>query len=243
MQDLKKLSIRRLVSCVSWLWQDDQDLGPGVRRAVGMTFMFMACVIGFMQYTIIGKWWWPETEVTLKPDLLSIVLAIIFVVPLYLRRIIIFRHTFVRLLSGAMNITIVGILWQALLGKASPSFVGLPMPTVLALAIGFIWLGMRPLAVVAWFGVLVLGTINLQFASAAMGLWGWVFALLVLGGAVLNPDIDWAGFRRDLPQDFWGSDRPQARLAAPDVTLSPNPFDAPHQPSHDQMVKESTAGA
>lgn len=187
---------------------DDRPLGHAARRAVSLGLLSFACLIGAMSYR--QSTWLGESTVSFVPDLVSTLYATLFVLPFYLRRILVYAHTWARLLSGVLNLTVAAIFLQMVLGQGSPSVLGLPMPTLLAVALGFVWLGIRPFAGLVWLTVLVLGAVNVQFASNAMGPWGWAFVLSALGGMVLQPDVHWGSFRRSLLHDFRGPDETAA---------------------------------
>ena len=183
---------------------EDRPLGHRARRAISLGLMAVACLIGVMSYR--QSTWLGETTVRFVPDLVSTLYAALFVLPFYLRRILVYAHSWARILSGLLNLTVAAIFLQMVLGQGSPALLGVPMPVLLAVALGFVWLGIRPFAGVVWLGVLVLGAVNVQFASNAMGPWGWAFVLAALGGTVLQPDVHWESFRRRLLRDFRGPD-------------------------------------
>lgn len=189
---------------------EDRPLGHATRRATSIGLLCVACLIGLMSYR--QTTWFGESTVSFVPDLVSTLYAALFVLPFYLRRILVYAHTWARILSGLLNLTVAAIFIQMVLGQGSPAVLGLPMPLLLAVALGFVWLGIRPFAGLVWLAVMVLGAVNVQFASNAMGPWGWAFVLSALGGTVLQPDVHWESFRRSVLRDFRGPDETPAML-------------------------------
>lgn len=177
-------------------------LGHLTIRYMSLGLLLIATVIGFMTYN--QKWWWQDVDVSLRPDMLSGIFAILLVAPLYLRRIITWSPSIYYILSAVLNVTVTAVLVQAVLGAASPVWLSIPLPFVLALGLAMTWLGIRPLAPLAWAFVIFLGILNLQAASDAMGLWGYLFVICAGLGIFLQFPFEPQRILNEMKYDFIG---------------------------------------
>ena len=181
----------------------EDALGHLTIRYLSLALLLVATVVGSMTYTGTG-WRWQDVDVSLRPDMLSGIFAILLVAPLYLRRIITWSPSIYYILSAVLNVTVTAVLVQAVLGAASPEWLSLPLPFVLALGLAMTWLGIRPLAPLAWAFVIFLGILNLQAASEAMGLWGYLFVICAGLGIFLQFPFEPQRILNEMKYDFIG---------------------------------------
>lgn len=185
----------------------DYTLGREKRRMFALACLGFAVVIACLSYRT-GAWLGPD-EVNFRPNLVSGLFALFLITPLYVRNIVPWTGiNAYSVLSLVLNWAIVGSAANmALEGSSLFRLLGgeMPMSFLLVLAIAFGWLGMRPVAVLAWAAFLLLGTINLAFASNTMGLWGFVFLVSSFLGVLLQADLKPAQLRSGLQVEFFGS--------------------------------------
>lgn len=198
-----------LVQRINHLIVGDAVLDRTARRWCSLGLLLLAAIIGIATYDTGG---WFGKEISLRPDLLSGIVALLLISPLYLRRVLVFGNSLYCYLSLVLNVMTMAILVQALLGKAAPLFVNLPMPYLVGFAIIMSWVGMRPFAILVWALVVVVGFINIQSASEAMGLWGFAFIVLVSLGVIMQININTKHLGSELRDDFMG---PSAIVAHP----------------------------
>ena len=180
-----------------------------VRRYASLFFMILAVLLGAATYKVDKVW--RDDEMSLMPDMLSIMLALGLIGPLYLRRILPWPSSVFLILSAVLNLLVTAIVVKAVLGEASPWFGTLPMTYVLGAALAMTWLGMRPLAPLVWGLVLVLGFANVGAASEVMGFSGALFILSAALGIFLQFDLDPQSFGREIRYDFIGPPPVEAR--------------------------------
>ena len=173
------------------------------RRYASLFFMTLAVILGAATYKIDRRLF-SDPEISLMPDLLSMSLALALVGSLYLRRIMPWPTSVFLLLSAILNVLITAIVVKAVLGEAAPWFGELSMHFALGTALAMTWLGMRPLAPLAWGLVLVLGFANVAAVSDVMGIFGGLFILSAALGIFLQFDVDPHAFGREIRYDFLG---------------------------------------
>ena len=157
-----------------------------------------------------GHWFFWTKSVSLAPDFFSGLVALSIVASLYLRRFVELSAHVCGLLSLVLNITITAILVQGLLGQTASFLTRLPMPYLMAFAVIFAWLGMRPLVPLVWGATAIVGMMNLLSVSEVMGIWG--FTMILSGGLGLAVQIaETKGpLREDLDLHFRGRSAPEA---------------------------------
>ncbi len=180
----------------------DDVLGHLTLRYMSLALLLIATVVGFMTYTRPSYFW--KSDISLRPDMMSGIFAVLLVTPLYIRRIVVWSPSIYYILAAILNVTVTAVLVQAVLGAASPEWLSLPLPSVLGLALAMTWLGIRPLAPVAWAIVIFLGILNLQSASEAMGLWGYIFVICAGLGIVLQFPFEPQKILNEVKFDFIG---------------------------------------
>ncbi len=180
----------------------EDALGHLTVRYLSLALLLIATVVGFMTYT--QSKFFGSLNVSLRPDMLSGIFAILLVAPLYLRRIITWSPSIYYILSAVLNVTVTAVLVQAVLGAASSTLLSLPLPFVLAMGLATTWLGIRPLAPLAWAFVILLGILNLQAASEAMGLWGYLFVISAGLGIFLQFPFEPQRILNEVKYDFIG---------------------------------------
>jgi hypothetical protein len=181
----------------------DFVLGRTALRYISLVALVIATVIGLGTY--ISRGWVWDSELSLRPDMVSSLAALMLVSALYARRLIEWAPSVYSILSLVLNITITAILVQALLGGGSGPFLGLAIPYLVAFAIILTWAGIRPLAPVVWALVVIVGFVNLQTVSAAMGLWGYLFIILAAVGVFLQLQPSTKHFLPQLRYEFTGT--------------------------------------
>ncbi|SEM59370.1 hypothetical protein SAMN04488003_10239 [Loktanella fryxellensis] len=131
-------------------------------------------------------------------------IAVAMIGALYVRRIAPAPRTVFAIVAMILNATVTAMLVEALLGAGSWSIFSITMPVFIGAAIALTWLGMRPLAPVAWGLVLLVGVINLTTVSDAMGVWGYLFVVSTFVGVLLQFDYDLPGVLSEVKLDFVG---------------------------------------
>ncbi|MCE8533086.1 hypothetical protein KBY24_06795 [Ruegeria pomeroyi] len=188
----------------------DYSLGHEKRRLFALTCLVFAVVIAFVSYQ--KDTWFGTTTRNFRPDLVSGLFALFLIAPLYVRNIVPWTGlNAYSILSLILNWAIVGSAANmALEGSSVMKLLGgeFPMTFLLALAVAFGWLGMRPVAMLSWAAFLLLGTINLSAASNTMGLWGFVFLVSSFLGVLLQADLSPRHLLAGFHFEFFGSPEP-----------------------------------
>ncbi len=191
----------------------DFVIGRRGRRYASLVALLAAVGIGLMTFASDG--WFVDREVSLRPNLLSTIAAILMVSALYARRILEWSPSVYSILSLVLNIFVTAALMRAILGAGAWSLTGLAMPYLVIFAIILTWVGLRPLAPVIWLLVVMAGVINLQIVSEAMGLWGYLFIVLVTFGVLMQLEANLKNVLPELRHDFAGTPSAAAALEAP----------------------------
>ena len=200
----------------------DYSLGQEKRRLFALACLVLAVAIAFVSYQVDGWFRTYSYSKNFRPSLVSGLFALFLIAPLYVRNIVPWTGlNAYSVLSLVLNWAIVGsAATMALEGSGVMKLFGgeLPMTFLLALAVAFGWLGMRPVAMLSWAAFLLLGTINLSFASNTMGVWGFVFLVSSVVGVLLQANLSPRHLLAGSHLEFFGS------LEADIKDPSPNPL-------------------
>ena len=182
----------------------DFVFGKTSMRYASLAALLAATAIGFATYVSNG--WFRSSAVSLRPDLISGIIAVALVAALYTRRLIEWAPSLYSVLSLLLNVTVTAILVEALLGGGGSWLLpGVTMPSLVVLALILTWVGMRAVAPIGWLLVVVVGFVNLERVSAAMGFWGYLLIVLIGLGVALQLMQSARNFMPDLRHDFVGN--------------------------------------
>jgi hypothetical protein len=193
----------------------DHDLSREHRRLASLLCLVAALAIA--STTFVLPRWWEDVIVTFRPTLASGLIALCLVAPLYLRGILRWERSVYGVAILVLNLAVTAALARAILGEQAGLLAfDAPMTVALWAAIALGWLGMRPVAALAWIAVFALGSVNLLQASEAMGFWGFAFVAASFLGVLLQSDQDPRTLVEELKLEFSGEHREaRERIGAP----------------------------
>jgi hypothetical protein len=200
----------------------EHDLTREHRRLASLLCLCVALAIACT--TFVREGWWGPIVVTLRPTLASGAIALFLIGPLYLRGILRWERTVYGVLLFVLNFAVTAALVRVILGEQR-SLLSLDEPLVVAFwgAIALGWLGMRPVAAVAWIVVFAIGTVNLLSVSDAMGPLGFVFLAAAFLGVLLQSDENPGSLLAELRLEFDGEYREVRGKIAPPRAPAPPP--------------------
>ena len=184
----------------------DDELTKDKQRLLSLALLIAAIAFAWLPHErswILFRVW----ERTLRedgfiPDFITAIMGVMIVLPLYLRNILKWEHTSVySVLSAAINVTLVATLCKIIVGNG---FSGSLLSYLLVFAIVLSWLGMRPVAGMAWVAVLVIGIFGLMLRNYAMGIHGYMFVLCSFLGLLLQSEMKPRDFMLELSREFRG---------------------------------------
>lgn len=184
----------------------DEEIATDKRRLISLAFMVIAIALAWIPYErdfSLFRIWGSSKTGGFLPNFLTGMIGLAIVLPMYLRNILRWEKTSIySILSFALNLTLIATLCRIILPDTkliwSAVTVGLLMAVVLS------WLGMRPVALLAWAGVLILGVFELQSKSNAMGVAGFLFVLFGAVGLILHSELKPREIMSSLKHEFRG---------------------------------------
>lgn len=194
----------------------DYELDNEFKRLVALTCLLIAAVIGFGSFTS-GNWI-GKNIISLRPDLQSGLFAIFLIGPLYIRGITPWTGlNLFSVLSMALNWSITAYLANLVVADNSmiTNILPISVEAVLVGAILLGWLGMRPVAGLAWVVFFLLGALNVSAASDAMGLWGFAFLIAAFFGVLLQADLNPKHLFAEIQMEFSGTMRESQKAVSP----------------------------
>jgi hypothetical protein len=196
-----------LLSKASEIIVGDQELTQNKQRLISLILMMIATGLAWipLKRTAILLFFVPITTTTkgFAPDFITAMIALVIVLPLYFRNILKWKKTSVySILSFAVNLTLIATFCKIILGEG---FIFSVYTISLGLALILTWLGIRPVAGIAWIAVFVIGIIALQVRNYVMGIYGYLFILLGFLGLILHMEFQPGEFYEEFRRDFRGT--------------------------------------
>ncbi|NVJ66201.1 MAG: hypothetical protein HWE16_06910 [Gammaproteobacteria bacterium] len=177
---------------------NESELAPNYVRLLSLIFLLICGSLAFFEYTAI-KNWWPDTSVVFKPRLISTMIAIFVIAPLYMRGIL------------KWSISVYGIISLLLILLVFSSFVELALggnraSNIIYALIGasliLSWLGMSAVAGFGWIFTFAAGITALIVNNIAMGFYGFIYVATGFLGLILHSDLTPASLIQGFKEEF-----------------------------------------
>lgn len=199
--------MKTILSKMSEILVGDQELTKDKRRFISLLLIITATILAWRphQRTVTFLYFWSKTSKTegFIPDFVTAILGLLIVLPLYFRNILKWEKTSIySILSFITNLTLIATFCKIILGEG---FIFSGLTISLGMSLILTWLGMRPIAGVAWVAVFIIGVVALQIHNYVMGFDGYLFILLGFLGLVLHAEVNPGEFYRELQGEFRGS--------------------------------------
>jgi hypothetical protein len=178
---------------------DDSELSGATLRLLSLLFLLLSGAMSLFKYTQITSWWWPDVVRTFKPSLISTVLAIFLIAPLYLRGILKWNKSIYSILSLVLILLVFSSFVELAMGGNQKSIF---IYGLLGAAIILSWLGIREVASISWVLALCAGIYAAAESNLAMGIAGFVYIAAGFCGLVLHSGLHPGQLVQGLKSEF-----------------------------------------
>lgn len=202
------MAFRKLVSAAT----DERAFTYATQKVLSLVFLSIAVGLSLLSYT--GKRFiFFTAEYSIAPDLISGVVALCLIVPLYARGILRWSSSIYGTLILVLFLAVYASLAKlALLGNGD-----IQVYLVIA-AIVLSWLGMRAVAGIGWVLAFAAAVLSALSTSAAMGVSGFVFIASAFLGLLMHANLGPARLVEEILAEYT---RPSTPVAAdPTVGLA-----------------------
>ncbi len=213
---------------ISEIMFGDHELSTRKQRLVSLIFMILAIGLAWKPQEqtslVLFIWKRSKTGQGFAPDLLTALIGLLIVLPLYVRNILKWRGTSVySILSFTVNLTLCATFCKIILG--GQGFVFSSLTVSLGIALLLAWVGMRPVAGIAWIAIFIMGIVQLQITNQTLGVYGFLFVLFGFLGVVLHAELKPSELYHQLKYEFRGSvEKASSAAAVTEIPVSPNPL-------------------
>jgi hypothetical protein len=184
---------------------DDNELDSETLRFISMICLLTAGGMSFLGYTsstVLGQFITlikhHSTVYSFNPGLISTLIAIALVCPLYFRGILHWNKSKYSIISMVLIILVFSSFIEiATGGSSSPLSTGL-----IGSAVVLSWAGIRSIAGIGWLLVFASAIINLIVANVAMEGWGFVYIAAGFTGLVLHSGLNPGEFMQVMRQEY-----------------------------------------
>lgn len=175
----------------------DNEISSENLRILSLLFLLTCGIMSFFKYTHVGLIW--DSELTFKPQLLSSIIAIILITPLYLRGILKWNKSAYSLISLILILLVFASFTELALGgtEKSPIVIGL-----LAAAVLLSWLGMSAVAGSSWLLAFGAGIYSAIENSQALGIYGFIYIVSGFIGLVLHSGLNPGEFIQGVKNEY-----------------------------------------
>ncbi len=181
----------------------DRELGRNTSRLLSLTLLSCSLVILWLPYEQHVLWVFTRRGTFFRPDLISSLLALFIIFPLYYRRIFTFdRFSVYHILSFTLRFTLTASFCRILTGDALTEGI---WSILLFCIIALSWFGIRSAGNILWALFLLVSFLNILINNYILGFNGYLFLVTGILGLMLGERITPAGFNTLFRDEMRGS--------------------------------------
>ena len=182
----------------------DNELDNETLRLLSLLFLLASGVMSFFNYTHTGVFAgiFFDSSLTFQPNLISTILAICLISPLYLRGILKWSKSIYSLLSLVLILLVFASFTELALGGNGKSSIVI---SLLVAAVILSWLGVKAVAGASWGLALAAAIYSAIESNLAMGFAGFIYIGSGFIGLVLHSGVNPGELFEGIRSEYSGS--------------------------------------
>jgi len=182
----------------------DNELDNETLRLLSLLFLLASGVLSFFNYTHTGVFAgiFFDSSLTFQPNLISTILAICLISPLYLRGILKWSKSIYSLLSLVLILLVFASFTELALGGNGKSSIVI---SLLVAAVVLSWLGVKAVAGASWGLALAAAIYSAIESNLAMGFAGFIYIGSGFIGLVLHSGVNPGELFEGIRSEYSGS--------------------------------------
>lgn len=165
---------------------NDNELSSESLRFLSLIALAISGSMSLFKYTQERKFLW-DLELGFKPSLISALIALMLLSPLYMRKILKWSNSFYGIISFLLILMVFSSFVELIfLGGNNSKLQSMAIATALLLS----WLGIRGIAGIAWIIILVFGIYNIITNNIVMGFFGFIYIAFGAIGVILHSGMN-----------------------------------------------------
>ena len=182
----------------------DNELDNETLRLLSLLFLLASGVMPFFNYTHTGVFAgiFFDSSLTFQPNLISTILAICLISPLYLRGILKWSKSIYSLLSLVLILLVFASFTELALGGNGKSSIVI---SLLVAAVVLSWLGVKAVASASWGLALAAAIYSAIVSDLAMGFAGFIYIGSGFIGLVLHSGLNPGELFEGIRSEYSGS--------------------------------------
>tara|TARA_B110000238_G_scaffold163159_1_gene177671 strand:+ start:112 stop:774 length:663 start_codon:yes stop_codon:yes gene_type:complete len=182
----------------------DNELDNETLRLLSLLFLLASGVMSFFNYTHTGVFAgiFFDSSLTFQPNLISTILAICLISPLYLRGILKWSKSIYSLLSLVLILLVFASFTELALGGNGKSSIVI---SLLVAAVVLSWLGVKAVASASWGLALAAAIYSAIESNLAMGFAGFIYIGSGFIGLVLHSGVNPGELFEGIRSEYSGS--------------------------------------
>lgn len=175
---------------------DEKPIDHFLLNVLSVIFLTTAVAISFMNFAYVEEKWFGLSEevrvFNFAPDLISTIVAIVLVAPLYIRNLFRWTQSFYSLIFFVLIVFFFATLIHLVLGGRDVLSSEGNNRTIemIAAAIILSWVGMKGIAALSWVMVVIAAIVSMLNQNYAMGFWGAIYIMSGCLGILLRTNLN-----------------------------------------------------
>lgn len=191
---------------------DEQELSYSTQKVLSILLLGFAVGLSLLSYTGT-RFFFFSANYSISPDLISGVVALCLIIPLYARGILRWSASIYGTIMFVMFLAVYASLAKlALLGGGDIQIYLITAAIVLS------WLGMRTVAGIGWLLAFVAAVLSALSISAAMGINGFLFIASAFLGLLMHSNLGPAHVIQEITDEYARTGKSISSHVSSDVT-------------------------
>ncbi|WP_029407691.1 hypothetical protein [Thiomicrorhabdus sp. Milos-T2] len=182
---------------------DDNELDSETLRILSLLFLLLSASMSFIQYTQHFDWW-PDAERSFRPGLISTIVAMLLVTPLYIRGILKWNKSFFTIFSLILILLVFSSFVQLAVGGKEHSSI---IYSLLGISVVLSWLGIKEIAGFSWAFALASGIYSAIESSLVMDFAGFVYITSGFVGVLLHSGLNPGQLVQGIKEEYSSSSK------------------------------------
>jgi hypothetical protein len=190
---------------------DETELSSKSKQIISLTCLVLAMLLSLQSITAT-RFFVFKSDISIRPDLISSMIALALITPLYARNILKWSASRYGILSFVLFLSVFSSISKLAYAGAG----SIPLYLISA-AVALSWLGIRAIAGAVWILVFAAAVFSATSISKAMGFSGFLFIGSSFIGLLLHSDLNPSKIFHEMSMEYSGAARKASTAIAEDV--------------------------
>jgi len=183
---------------------NDKELDSGWQKFLSLIFLLIAAIMCLPQYKCIHNifgWTW-ESGLQFRPSLISAIVGIVLISPLYLRNILKWNKSIYTIISLVLILFVFSSFVELATGGNNTNDI---VYSLIGISVLLSWLGIRGVAGISWILVLASAVYFVMGNNTNLGIYGFLYICSGFLGLLMHTGLSPGMFIKGIKEEYAGA--------------------------------------